>query len=259
MIDDDESILLLNAYLDGELSPAEALAMERRLAGEPALRAHYETMRGLSGKLKVVLPGEPVPEDRLRSRIIAEIGFSDAEPEPQAEPRPAPRYNMWPMALAASLVVGIGLGYVGARSYPPAAIETAGLSDMVLAAHLRGLAAQQPFDVASSDRHVVKPWFNGKTTISPKAPDLSADGFPLVGGRVDVVRQETVPTLVYNRRRHVISVTAVPDGTGFQPGEETRSGTNIVRWTLGNLSYVAVSDLNLAELRTFVDLFNAAR
>jgi len=250
---DDETLLLLNAYLDGELSPAEALAMERRIAAEPELRAEYESLVLLSGQLKAVLPGEAVPEERLRSRVVAQIGF--------VEHRPAihRRLRVWPIAIAASLLVGIGIGYVGSRTYQPASIQTAGLRDMALAAHLRGLAAEQPFDVASSDRHVVRPWFNGRTTIAPRTPDLSKEGFPLVGGRIDVFRQETVPTVVYNRRRHVISVTAIEADADVGTDEETRGGTNIVRWTAGNLSYIAVSDLNLAELRDFIERFKSAK
>ncbi|MGV3550845.1 anti-sigma factor family protein [Rhizobium sp.] len=246
---DDETLLLLNAYLDGELSPPEALAMERRLASEPELRAHYESLFRLSARLKPALAGHSVPEEQMRSRIVAHIGLSEHAPSRQSERR----HRFWP-AMAATLVIGAGLGYVAGSSYAPVGVESAGIPDIALSAHLRALAAQQPFDIASSDRHVVRPWFNGRTTLAPKAPDLSAEGFPLVGGRIDVVAQETVPTLVYNRRRHVISVTALPLD-GFSPGEDIRGGVNILRWTAGNLAYVAVSDLNIAELRTFSELF----
>jgi anti-sigma factor RsiW len=135
--------------------------------------------------------------------------------------------------------------------------EIPAAGEAVLAGHLRGLAAPQPFDIASSDRHVVKPWFNGRTTIAPDAPDLADQGFPLVGGRIDIVGGAPVPTLVYRKDRHVISVTVVPAADGAGPGEERRDGSTIERWRIGDLTYWVVSDLNLRDLRAFVDLFRS--
>ena len=80
----------------------------------------------------------------------------------------------------------------------------------ILAGHIRGLMAPQPTDVSSSDRHVVKPWLNTRTPQAPRVVDLTQDGFPLVGGRIDVVGRVVVPTLVYRHRQHLISLTAVP-------------------------------------------------
>lgn len=102
---------------------------------------------------------------------------------------------------------------------------------------------------------MVKPWFNGRTIIAPDAPDLSERGYPLVGGRIDIVDGKPVPTLVYRHDRHVISVTVVP-ATGDAPaGEERRDGTFIERWSAGDLTYWAVSDLNARDLRSFVALY----
>lgn len=248
----DDDTLLLNAYLDGELSPSETIAMERRLAAESELRSEFEALKRMSGSVKSVLASDRGAEEALRSRVVAAIGLNDNAPASTS------RRQLLPAAAAASLVLGLGLGYLASNFFKASLADSAGISNMILAAHLRGLAAAQPFDVASSDRHVVKPWFNGRTTLAPKAPDLSADGFPLAGGRIDVVGEETVPTLVYKRRRHVISLTALPPASRLAPGEETKGGTNIVRWDAGNLVYIAVSDLNLPELRTFVDRFRAA-
>lgn len=267
---DDETLLLLSAYADGELSPGEVLAMDRRLAADPDARAMAERLRDLSGTLRATLAGPPAPES-LRARVIEQIGFFDPPPSRNRFGGPlGSRLGSWLeswsgtwrgswQALAATLLLGLvgGAGLGGGAVYldrPGGAPDT---GEVVLAGHLRGLAAPQPFDVASSDRHVVKPWFNGRTTIAPEAPDLSDKGFPLVGGRVDIVGGTPVPTLVYRRDRHVISVTVIPAADGPAAGEERRDGSTIERWRLGDLTYWAVSDLNRCDLRTFADLFQS--
>lgn len=271
---DDETLLLLSAYADGELSPGEVLAMERRLAADPDARVLAERLRDLSATLRGPLAGPPAPES-LRARVIEQIGFTDPPPSRGRLGGPlGTRLGSWVgtwveawleswrrsrQALAATLLVGLvggaalgsGIVYL---DRPDGAPDTGAA---VLAGHLRGLAAPQPFDVASSDRHVVKPWFNGRTTLAPEAPDLSDKGFPLVGGRVDIVGGTPVPTLVYRRDRHVISVTVVPAADGPGAGEERRDGSTIERWRLGDLTYWAVSDLNRRDLRAFADLFQS--
>lgn len=249
---DDETLLLLSAYADGELSPGEILAMERRLATEPGARVAAERLRTLSTALRETLASPPAPE-ALRARVIQEIGFAD--PPPGQSWRGSWR-GSW-QALAATLLLGlVGGATLGSGAYRDRP-ETPATAEAVLAGHLRGLAAPQPFDVASSDRHVVKPWFNGRTTIAPDAPDLADQGFPLIGGRVDIVTGTPVPTLVYRRDRHVISVTVVPAAGSPPAGEERRDGSTIERWSLGDLTYWAVSDLNARDLRGFVDLFRS--
>ena len=260
MIDDDETFLLLSAYLDGELSAGEVLAMERRLAAEPDLRAAAERLRVLSTGLGETLARPPVPES-LRGRVIQQVGFADPQPGQGVwrGSRFGSRRGFWRgswQALAATLLLGLAVGAtLGSGAFrvdhPGSAAEA------VLAGHLRGLAAPQPFDIASSDRHVVKPWFNGRTTLAPDAPDLADQGFPLVGGRIDIVAGNPVPTLVYRKDRHVISVTVVPAADGPGAGEERRDGSTIERWRLGDLTYWAVSDLNLRDLRAFVTLFRS--
>jgi anti-sigma factor RsiW len=117
--------------------------------------------------------------------------------------------------------------------------------------------APQPADVASSDRHTVKPWFSGRIPFAPRVVDLAQDGFPLVGGRLDVVNRAPVPSLVYSRRQHLISLTAVPNAVG-NTTPQTVQGYNLISWTAENVTYWAVSDLNLEELQMFARLFRAA-
>jgi anti-sigma factor RsiW len=117
--------------------------------------------------------------------------------------------------------------------------------------------ASEPIDVASSDQHTVKPWFNGRIPQAPRVVDLAKEDFPLVGGRIDVVGEKPVPTLVYRHRKHLISVTAVPDAkhADTAPMLTTADGYNVYRWTEGGVAYWAVSDLAAGELDTLVTLF----
>ena len=112
--------------------------------------------------------------------------------------------------------------------------------------------APLPTDVTSSDRHTVKPWFNGRIPQSPRVNDLADAGFPLAGGRVDVIGREPVPTLVYRRRQHVISLTATKAVEALREFNQTGAdGYNIIKWVENGVTYWAVSDLNASELKEF--------
>jgi len=132
--------------------------------------------------------------------------------------------------------------------------------DMAMANHLRALMAPQVADVGSSDRHTVKPWFNGRVPEAPRVVDLSAEGFPLVGGRVDVLGRTPVPTLVYRRRQHLISLMAVPSdqAPGIPAERRTIAGYNVLSWTQGGVVYLAVSDVAAADLDAFAKAFREA-
>jgi anti-sigma factor RsiW len=131
------------------------------------------------------------------------------------------------------------------------------ISQGVLDAHLRALVTDQPITVASSDRHTVKPWFNGRIAQSPAVVDLSESGFQLIGGRIDVVDATPVATVVYKRRLHLISVVAIPDREGGKSlsAPPPIKGYNRVEWNDGETAYWAISDLNAVELRKFSQLF----
>jgi anti-sigma factor RsiW len=129
--------------------------------------------------------------------------------------------------------------------------------DQVVANHVRSLLAAQLVDVVSSDQHTVKPWFDGKIDFAPEVGDLSANGFPLVGGRLDYLDGKTVAALVYQRNKHPINlfITPAPTSRSASPTVITRRGYNIFSWTDSGMKYWAVSDLSQAELREFTGLF----
>jgi anti-sigma factor RsiW len=160
------------------------------------------------------------------------------------------------MAMAASVALAIIASSSGTWYLlrPPAADS---VTEALVDDHVRALMAPRPTDVSSSDQHTVKPWFAGRITQAPRVVDLAKDGFPLVGGRVDVIGRAAVPTLVYSRRQHLISLTAIPGAAGTQPAPtvRTKQGYNLISWTADGVSYWAVSDLNPSELETFARLF----
>ena len=121
---------------------------------------------------------------------------------------------------------------------------------------MRSLLAAHLVDVVSSDQHTVKPWFDGKIDFAPMVRDLSANGFPLVGGRLDYLDSKTIVALVYQRNKHPINlfITPAPTNRNSSPTAITRRGYNVLSWTNNGMNYWAVSDLNEAELRQFAEL-----
>jgi anti-sigma factor RsiW len=129
----------------------------------------------------------------------------------------------------------------------------------VLDTHMRSLIAAKPMDVESSDRHTVKPWFNGRLPQAPCVVDLASEGFPLKGARIDFIAAAPVPTLVYSRRLHVISVFATRTSESIsRPARTSFKGYNVVHWIDGAITYWVASDLNARELDTFARLFRDA-
>lgn len=133
------------------------------------------------------------------------------------------------------------------------------LSDVV-SAHVRSLQGDHLTDVQTSDQHTVKPWFNGKLDVAPPVVDLTAQGFRLIGGRLDYIDGKAVASIVYRRRTHVINLFvaqgAASEGRGAKL--ETVQGFNIRRWSVQGLEFFAISDVNPEELQEFVDKFEAA-
>jgi anti-sigma factor RsiW len=152
-------------------------------------------------------------------------------------------------------VIAVGMAVRGPTAPPDDRV-----ADQLLVAHVRSLQADHLTDVASSDRHTVKPWFRGKLDFSPPVPDLAAHGFPLTGGRLDYAADRPVAALVYARRQHVINLFVWPapaDDPRAQPPAD-RHGFHVRAWHRDGMAYWAVSDLNAEELDEFVRLFREA-
>jgi anti-sigma factor RsiW len=246
----DDDIGLLQAYVDGELDPMNRAALERRLAADPRLKAEHDNLL----RLRALLHGlrdDDVPRERLRRRIDGALAAASAD-----DTRPA-WHSSW-RAMAASMLIGAVLAGVATWGITLTTMRAGPGRDsarFVVASHVRALLAPQPFDVASSDRHTIKPWFAGRLPESPHVVDLTQEGFALVGGRVDVIDAILAATIVYRHDQHVVSLTVL---RGQRPVHDGSFGGYRVRaWSEGDFTYVAVSDLPDIDLAHFQRAFVA--
>jgi anti-sigma factor RsiW len=248
--DNDE--LQLNAYCDGELDLASAAAFERRLAEDATLRAEYTRLLSLRQAFRS-FPQSEVPAG-LQARILAKLDAAeDAAERPNRVT--ALRQRSWSLrALAAAAVFGAVISSSVMMTLDRFD-QREEVASQVVAGHIRGLLAPQPFDVASSDRHTVKPWFTSRLPESPQVPDLAAQGFTLLGGRVDVIGHAPVATIVYKHAAHTVSLTTLRSGQSVS--DQAVAGYNVRSWSDPDFTYVAVSDLPAADLATFERVFSA--
>jgi anti-sigma factor RsiW len=245
----DECGPLLDALYDHELSAAEAAAVQAHLLQCPSCSAKYETLARTSQRVKEGSVRYAAP-DVLKARIRGAL----SQPEARQPTALGSRSSWWRLAVA-------GLAIAVASSAATLVLVRRGdgsrsTADQVLAGHLRALMPNHLVDVASTDQHNVKPWFNGRIDVSPEVPALEAAGFPLVGGRLDYLVGRPVAAVVYSRRQHLISVYSWPEsGTDMSEATSSAHGYHLVHWRAAGLAYWAVSDLNAAELSQFVAKF----
>jgi len=243
----EEAEILLHALIDGELDAGHAREVETHVAACPrcaaALTAYRQMSRAVAGAgLRYTAP------PALRQRIEAAL------PQPRVTSR-RDLLKGFAMGSAVSALAATGLVAVVLRGDDEQRI----LSDVV-SAHLRSLQAGHLTDVVSTDQHTVKPWFNGRLDVAPPVIDLTAQGFTLVGGRLDYVDARAIGAVVYRRRQHVINLFVSQTATTErQPARiETIQGFNIRRWSDRGLNYWAVSDIGADELAEFGDKFETA-
>ncbi len=250
----DSDELQMNAYCDGELDAASAMAFERRLAADESLNARYKRLLALRRAVRSIPQYELPPG--LEARIKSTLDADRPDQTGGLGQVRRLRQRRWSFqALAAAAVAGAVIA--------SAVMLTIARYDLredvareAVAGHIRGLLAPQPFDIASSDRHTVKPWFTSRLPESPQVPDLSAQGFVLVGGRVDVIGRDPVATIVYRHAAHTISLTTLPSGQSVS--DQVLSGYNVRSWSDAGFTYIAVSDLPSEDLATFERAFSAA-
>jgi anti-sigma factor RsiW len=244
------ALRMLDAYVDDELDPATAAEMAAHLATCPACTEAVGQRVALRSAFRSPSLRHAAPPGlgQAMLRAIENAGKPTA---------PARSLRWWQLlALAGSTgLLGLLGGWWLAQ---PHAAETE--PDLAVARHVASLTPAGPrIDVASSDRHVVRPWFQGRLEFAPMVRDLAPQGFDLLGARVDHVGPHQAVAVVYRLHGHVIDVFSWHgQGTGAKPQQEaTIRGFNVVRWTDRDLEYAAVSDTDATELARFVAAYRA--
>ena len=243
----DEAEVMLHALIDDELDAGHARDVEAHAAQCARCAAQLAAYRDLRQALQGGNLHYAAPASLRRS-------IDRAVPSPAATSR-------------RTLLKGFALGSLVSAAAAASVTLVIVREDRdkrilgeAISAHLRSLQAEHLTDVLSSDQHTVKPWFNGRIDLAPPVIDLTAQGFTLIGGRLDFIDGKPVAALVYRRRVHVINLF-VAQGIGPAlpaPKVETIQGFNIRRWTDQGLNLMAVSDLNPDELEEFGLKFDEA-
>jgi mycothiol system anti-sigma-R factor len=233
---------VLHGYMDGELDAARAADFERHLISCPDCVAVLEANESVRSSIQRAGLYERAPR-ALRQKIQAQIGAATGT---SIVPIRTPAPWRW-FALAATLLFAVLLGW---RLLPLVrGNDEITLASAVVDAHLRSLQPGHLEDVVSTDQHTVKPWFDGKLDFAPPVQDFVNQGFPLQGGRLDVVRGRTVAVLVYSRRKHLINVFVWPTTEAdSEPVSGTQLGYHWIDWRKGGMEMCAVSDLNRDDL-----------
>jgi anti-sigma factor RsiW len=242
----DRAKLLLPAFADRQLNPVRRFLLGRHIAHCASCLTELEVMQTLRTAIRTNLPVYRAPP-ALAMRIGSAL---PREAPPPIRRRPL-RLGFAGAAMAGGFAgVALTLAVTGLTPRPDPLVAD------IVADHVRSMMADHLTDVATSDRHTVKPWLSARLELSPEVKDFATEGYPLVGGRLDYVDGHRAAAIVYRRDKHVINLFAfVSDDRGDAAARtESRDGFNIVRWRVGGLTYVAVSDVEAAQLLAFVRL-----
>jgi len=239
----EQAAKLLHAYVDGELDPSASIELEACLAGDPALRAASERLRAMSAAIREKADYHAAPE-RLAARLLESL------PDERKPRAPAALQRRWlaaagVFAMLAAVVFAL-LQLAGDRRDEERLIQE------LLSTHGRAVLAGRMIDIASADRHTVKPWLSARLPFSPPVVDLAQEGFPLAGGRLDYAAGRPVAVLLYKRREHAIEAFIWPGARGA--ARLSRDGLNFESFSRDGMTYWLVSDLDPRELDQFARL-----
>jgi anti-sigma factor RsiW len=251
----DRYASLLSAALDGELGWFRRWRMARHLSGCASCAAKLEELQTMQGAIRAGLIRHRAPPG-LAQRIGNMLPRESAAPVPPARAR----WRFPPLAGTgfAGALAGVALTLLVLGG--PAPRMEGAVTEAVLDSHIRSLMGDHLTDVLTSDQHTVKPWLSARLDVSPTVNDFVAEGYPLVGGRMDYIDGHPAAAVVYRRAKHVINLFAwaAPDAADAPFRRETRQGFNLISWRHGGIEYVAVSDVEMDQLATFTRLVAGA-
>jgi anti-sigma factor RsiW len=251
--------VLLHAYLDGELDAASTVDLESEINRVPALRDELTRLRALQSRVREV--GYFEAPSGLKERVFASRSHESPEPSfsvKESSSKDRAYWRGWAIgssAIAAALLVwtvGMTFFYPRGNSRP---------AEEVVSAHVRSLMADHLTDLASAERHTVKPWLSNRLDFAPPVPDLSSQGYSLLGGRLDYLHGKAAAAVVYQHRQHIINVFVSPsldETISAKPQAERERGYNTVRFHSRGMNYWLVSDVNLVDLHKLAELLQSA-
>ena len=243
-----EAAPMVAAYADGEVDGLRGHTIRKHLRLCRDCAAKHQQLTDLRARIRAEAPYFKAPA-ALRERVMASI--ETARPASSASARPAERWRWMiggALAGCAATVVAwvIGTAVLDWHANEDLAVEA-------VTTHVRATLGNHRVDVASSDQHTVKPWLSARLDYSPPVRDFAAEGFALVGARIDYLDRQPVAALVYRYRDHMIDVLVRPPSRNASPAAlRMVRGFNVVHATGSGMDWLAVSDLNAAELSSFV-------
>jgi anti-sigma factor RsiW len=240
----------LDLYLDGELVEADATALAVHLRG--CIECTGKILERVQLKRAVHSAGKRYePSAQLRSQITRSV---------VTRPRLALGWR-WKLAGALALVV-IVLAGTFYRSSEQASEERARVYSELTDLHVATLASASPVDVLSTDRHTVKPWFQGRIPFTFNLPELQGSQFALLGGRVAYLQQSAGAHLIYQVRQHKISVFIFSrrgtEALKLPSGLENEASFNIESWSQNDLRYFVIGDAGSEDIAALSKLLRAA-
>jgi anti-sigma factor RsiW len=245
----NEAVTLVAAYADGEIDGPRGDLLKKHLLGCAGCATQYQSVLALRAQLRAEIPYFPA-SPALRARVGAALGAMDAA----VPSRPRPAIDRWRWltggalagCTATILAWVLGTAVIDSRASDDLAVDA-------VTTHVRATLSNRLIEVASSDRHTIKPWLSARLDYSPPVQDLADEGFALTGGRLDTLESQPVATLVYRYRQHTIDVFVRPESSHAPPPAlRTVRGFNVAHASGSGMDWLAVSDVSADVLSPFV-------
>ncbi len=241
--------VLLHGYFDDELDTLSAAEFERHLENCRECTAALELLNSLRSSLNASHLYVKTPPT-LRNKVLADVHST----KPASK---TPAYTPWHwLAIAAAILLTAAAGWQIVSTRRGSDQDTV-IAAEAIDAHLRSLQPGHLTDVISTDQHTVKPWFDGKLNFAPPVHDFAEQGFPLQGGRLDVIHGRTIAALVYGRRKHLVSTFIWPTSEQDSPPRAgSGQGYQWITWRKGGMEFCVVSDVSSGDLQELQRLIN---